>query len=281
MKQKNAQAKPKKAFQMTPVTYGVFVLLLVTLVAIPVVAKYIHERNEAGSVTADQFYFTSEQLKKEGAVYNLNAATETFTFTLNNFKTALQYSDMELSYTVTTTGGSFENGSAVTTTGGTLTPGAANSATLTLYGLQPGTSYTLTAVGKNGFSETLTATLHVAAAETRAYKHLDASLGHPQYVDLTVWTEFLQGDANITFPDGLLIDNTDPQMATWAPNYTGSAYVGGTRTDDDNFKSGLVYSSYTYRFFKVDPAAAFTVDDFSVVFDLTGGGTLAADPNTP
>ena len=253
-------AKTKKRSML--IIYIVLALIVLAFVAGSVYAKYVFSKNGDGTLTAKSFYFSSDYLTADGAEYDLNPGTTSVSFTLKNCADDLRFAEDDIAYTVTSTGGtlSAENG--------TLTGGEVNSEMITLSGLQPGKSYTVTAVGKAGYQQTLSATFEVLADPQEAYLNLSST---DNYVLLTVWTRNLTGEAVISFPAGLIPDNTDPVMAGIA-NYNKDtfAYDAGTLTDAASF--GAAYSSHTYRFFKETVGQPFTASQFTV----TVGGKTAS-----
>lgn len=192
-------------------------------------AKYVYDRDRFGLVATPNFYFQSDLLSADGAEYKLNSGTKAITFTLTNSADDLRFSDEEISYTVTSDGGSLSVGA------GTLEKGEKRTVTVTLTGLEDGKTYTVTAVGTAGFEETLTATFTVQSDAHAVYMHTDTS--NPAFVVLTVWTKDLAGTVTVTIPEGLIPDNTDPNMRDLT-------------TGEESFAFTLdKYSSASYRFF--------------------------------
>lgn len=211
-------------------------------------------------VEAGNFYFTSDLLKEGGAEIALNPGTATVSFELRNSADKLRFADVDVNYTV-----SAEGGATLDVTEGTLAKDAKSTETVTLSGLADGGMYTVTAVGftgtaeKKGFTKTLTATFKVGTETVAAHKWLRAD---DDYVELTVWTEGdVTGECEITYPAGLIPDNTDPAMADWT---TGPS----SGTDGESF--AVADSSHVYRFFVPD-GRPLQADDFTV----TVGGTPA------
>ena len=249
---------------------NLFLVCSVLLVAVMAYAggttygRYVHQESGSGVVVAKEFYFTSDYLKPEGANYTLNPGTTSITFQLRNYADALSSAEDDIAYTVTTTGGTLSEGS------GEIDKGKCNSVDITLNGLAAGNSYTVTATGTAGYEEILSATFTVAPAEAVVYKYLEQT---NEYVLLTVWTENIRGKAIVTFPDGLIPDNTDVAMVN-VKNYAEGHYIGATFDDEGSFSD--TYSSHTYRFFKETLGKTYTVNDFAVMV-----GTTEANPGTP
>lgn len=192
-------------------------------------AKYVYDRDRFGLVGTPSFYFQSDLLMAGGARYTLNSGTKSVTFTLTNSADDLRFSDEDISYTVTSDGGS------LSVMEGTLTKKIKSEDTVTLSGLEDGKTYTVKAIGKAGFEETLTATFTVQSDAHAVYMHTDTS--NPTFVVLTVWTKDLSGTVTVTIPEGLIPDNTDPSMEKFT-----------TETRQFQFRLEK-YSSVSYRFF--------------------------------
>ncbi len=206
----------------------VVVLSLCSLMMGMLVAKYINEKSSDGLVIAKNFYFTSNLL--DGKTHTLAPGTTTVTFTLGNPEDDLRFSEMDIEYKVTVDNNSVE----VKRGTGTLAKGSVKDAEVKLSNLQPGT-YTVTAVGKGGYTKTLTATIKVPAEEAKLYYYEDSSAG--DYTLLTVWNE---GDAagEVTIAYTGIPDNTNPNMTDWTTNSSASNIAIGP------------HESKVFRFFK-------------------------------
>ena len=211
-------------------------------------------------VEAGNFYFTSDLLKEGGATVELNPGTTTVSFELRNSADKLRFADVDVNYTV-----SVEGGATLGVTEGTLAKDAKSTETVTLSGLADGGTYTVTAEGYTGsgsvkgFTKTLTATFKVGTETAAAHKWLRAD---DDYVELTVWTEGnVTGECEITYPEGLIPDNTDPAMAGWTT---------GPSSGTDGASFTVADSSHVYRFFVPD-GRSLQADNFTV----TVGGTPA------
>lgn len=266
------QEEPKRK-RGKVVLYSILAVLLVVVIAGGVYAKYFFEKDYGtDSVRAKEFYFTSNLLTKTGVEETLSAGMDSISFTLGNHPDLLRYSADNISYEVTVTEGGAAPDPAITVTNGTgtIVNGGCNDVTVTLSNLTPGT-YTVTATGKAGYQEALTATIIVPPVPMKAYKHLNTA--NDTHVILTVWTESVSGNAVIGFPANLIPDNTDPAMAA-VYNYDGGQYKAGSFTDTGNFSG--TYASHTYRFFKNNISDVFTVDQFNVT--VSGTEATASTP---
>lgn len=256
---------------------GLWILALVVLLigtilaAVPAAAKYITVRNNPqNTVDSYNFYFRSNVLPEwktgdtpqEITIPGGAEGTTSFSFELYNFDDELRIADLQINYVVTLHKDGDTNQAATVATGH-LSANARKKAAVELTGLENGASYTVTAVGSNGYSKTLKAVIKVDPATPRVYKHLDTS--NPDYVLLTVWTEgTAHGSATVTYPDGLIPDNTDPAMRGWteSPGADSSSFTG-------------LYASHQYRFF-TDDKSGLTAGSFTVAV-----GGITASESTP
>jgi hypothetical protein len=254
----NKSGKPKNIrIHIKPLVFGCLYFFLVLFVAVGTVfAKYVREDENNGVVKTPNFYFESDILVENGTVYDLTPGTTSVSFYLNNYADSLRYSTDTIEYTVTTSAGT------LTPNSGSIEGGKVGGALVTLSGLTDGGTYTVSAVGKAGFSRTLSATFKVKLSQPKAYKNVDDS--NPAFVILTVWTEELDGVASITYPTGLIPDNTWDGMENVALN------ASRTFTTESFSK----YSSKTYRFIKM---AGY--DKATAVYSVTFGGVEAEAKN--
>lgn len=251
---------------------GVLAVLVVAFAAGSVYARYAHREAGAGAVTAKNFYFSSDYLTNDGAVYALNAGTggkASVTFSIRNWEDALRISNHDIKYQVTVTEGENPFFSKEDTLIAITDPAiAAVEQSVTLTDLLPGKNYTVTVttqpIDGKGYSETLSATFSVLPLKNNVYMHLDTK--DPAVVVLTVWTENVVGDAVITVPAKLIPDGTDPVQQS-INNYSTGGYTEFTVVDTESFDAP--YSSRTYRFFVDDSSY-----DLSVIH-VTVNGTEA------
>lgn len=184
----------------------VFAAVLFTALAGGVIAKYVQNSNKGGSVSASEFYFESDLLKENGKTYTLNAGTLAISFELRNFADALRYAEVDISYEITQTSGltvSYQGDKK-------LEKNEKSKETITLQGFENGKSYTVKAVGKGGYSKTLSATFIVRAEDSGFYKH--TKINGDGSVVLTVWTSGISGTVFLEFPTGLIPDRRDPLL---------------------------------------------------------------------
>ncbi len=205
------------------------VLSLCVLTVGMLVAKYLNKKDSDGLVKSKNFYFTSNLL--DGEEHKLAAGSTSLTFTLGNHEDDLRYSEVDIKYNVTV-----DNGATVENGTGTLANGSVNDAEVTVSNLRAGT-YTVTAVGKGGYSKTLTATIIVPEKEAKLYYSIDDSAG--EYTLLTVWNE---GDesGNVTVAYTGIPDNTNSDMTDWRTNESHQATIAPHESKQFRFFSGTV-----------------------------------------
>jgi len=229
-------------------------------------ASFLNRSTQYSSVTSPAFYFESDFLTVEGKTYNVSATS--VTFLLKNNADDLRFADNDITYTLSTTGGT------LSATGGILAGGTTSSVTITLEDLVPGQEYTVTATANAGYEKTLKATFCISEPATKLYMNTnvvtDVYTGVDTHVLLTVWSENITGDVSVAFPAGLIPDNTDPVMAG-VENLVAGVYVEDEFVDTATFAAP--HSSHVYRFF-------ITTDyDKAVPFEVTmdvGGEKITA-----
>jgi hypothetical protein len=275
--------KIKRILQPRVLIIGI--ILFANVVGSIALARYIYHKDNAGLVRAQWFYFTSNLLKDETELqyYSLAADTTELSFTLGNHEDNLRASEVGINYTVTVEEGTYDKSTGIFTqtedssqvvvkyddkNGLQLTENEDGTyesknldVTVTLTNLASGT-YKVTAVGytgdeeEKGYYKTLTAIIHVEG-EKILYKYLDNT--NSQYVLLTVWSQGYQGDVTITYPAGLIPDNTDKVMENVKTN---DVIIDQTTFSQDG------YSSHTYRFFVPEgmDSGDLEVEDFNVSY---------------
>lgn len=229
----------------------VLILALAVILSVGVVyAKYVKSYKDTGLITSKTMYFASDYLTEEGAAYTISSTT--VTIQLMNYPDDLRVSEIPVNYAI-----SVEPNDGVSVIGNTGTLGdddlIKDSDKIVISELKRGKTYTVTAIGENGYQKTLSATFTVVPEEAQFYYSITQN---EYYVLLTVWTENIKGAAEINFPNTLLPDNTDMLMR-------GVTQMQGVFTDAESF--GKEYSSRTYRFFKIDETV-YEEKDFAVEF---------------
>ena len=226
-----------------------FVLLGLALWAVGdgVYAKYVKKNDTTGGVKAKAFYFQSDLLTEETAVYNLSSDTTSVNFTLQNFADALRVTEDNINYTVTvtTTGEGIPNAelSGITSS---LQGNTTDTDTLTLSNLKPGGSYLIEVVGEAGYISNLSAQIDIMPYPEIVYKHVTENASE---IILTVWTENVSGNVLISFNGtGLIPDTTMPQLATLY-NLEAGSYKAFENYDDPT-EDLAANTTRHYRFWK-------------------------------
>lgn len=262
--------------------FTLFLLLLILCVTGGVAAKYVAENGGIGVFRAKEFYFTSNLLKSEKELYVLNSDATEVTFTLGNNADKLRFSEDDIHYTVTVDDDNDENTSnSIMITNqddeenmnpfqDVIEGKKVSVDSITVKNLEKGKVYTVTAVGKAGYKETLSADLMVAKDEENVYYHVNNL--NEEVIILTVWSENLKGELTVKFPEGLIADATDPVMEDvvgYLNDSTLSFFL-----DKSTFTQE--YSSRVYRFF-VD--SDHSNSDFNAS-SFNGGVILSIDATT-
>jgi len=245
---------------------AVLAVLVLVFALSSVYARYVYSNDGESTLYAKDFYFTSDILKTGGAVYTLSTdetGKTSVSFNVRNYVDELRINDHDITYTVTV-----DPAATLSSEGGTLTGDGINQVDdeIIVENLQAGESYTVKVTSQQtdgkGFVKTLSATFKVIQPDMTAFMHLDVS--NPAYVVLTVWTKNLAGDAQISFPAGLVPDETDAVIhAANINNCEGGVYKAGTFMDTTSFDAA--YSSHAYRFFIDEVKKTYMVSDFDVM----------------
>lgn len=228
-------------------------------------ARYIKQTEiKSKAVTADEFYFESDLL--DGNTHEVVAtndengtATASVTVRLKNYADELRYSGITIEYTLAVSpadGVQIQYGSnAVTSSEAThtLEKNKQSQEDITLSGLKPGKSYTVTATTQgNTYQKTLTGTIKVTAPDQSVYASLK---DETQYIEVTVWTTDYSESVKLTYGNiGLLPDNTDAKLQ--------NAVSSGSTITENNWRAN---TSHVFRFFKSDTNKSYqvTVDNES------------------
>ena len=226
----------------------VCILLLLTVM---VAAKFIHTTQKDDSITAEDFYFTSDLL--DGQTHTIAATdggTAKLVFTLQNHADELRFSKTDITYTVTAKDNA--NDSALTLTdsnssnaSGTIAAGAVNDTQVIITGLKAGHTYVITAVTNNTYKKNLTGTIQVKAADEAVYSSVRDG---GAYIEVSVWTADYSGEVKLSYRAGLIPDNTNPLLT--------SAKTASSATEISlgNMEAG---TSHVLRFFKPDSSKTY------------------------
>ncbi len=238
---------------------AVFLLFAVSA-GITATAKYIKSQQVTDiAVKAKAFYFESNYLTENTKEYTLSSNTNSLTIELYNYENQLRISEVDCTYTVEVKCDNGNNCSSYTDLASKkATANMQVKTELELEQLIPGNTYTVTVTADGGYTKTLSAKFIISKEQNNCYYNAE---DYGEYILLTVWTEDVTGALSVTFPDGLIPDNTDPVLKG-VTNYEDNKYVAKTFTDNANFNSE--YSSRSYRFFKADN---YQNDNFNVKID--------------
>ena len=224
----------------------VTILLLLVLV-IPgggvLFAKYAAVEYSENAYVARNFYFESDMLaESSGAVpqYSLKAGVNEISFLLMNHPDNLRFSEVDIDYTVTITG----EGINETLPEMTLTGNRKTSEEIRYAVSEPGT-YTVTAVATAPYTKTLQAKFTVTGKDEEISINVGDAAGSPN-IKVTVTTADYEGDIIITWPAGVVPDNTDPLLRDASGN---SCTVHVKKN-----------SEYTFQYFKNNPNSDYSKD---------------------
>jgi len=210
---KPSSTAKKKSAGTAAAALAVCLVLLAALIG-AAIGRYQTKLKSDGSVRAKEFYFTSDFL--DGGIHTLAPESTELSFTLGNHADELRFSEMEIRYEVTVAAADGSASSAAVTYGNTdrkLGNDKVQDDTVTIKDLQPGKEYIVTAVGKGGYEESLTATIKVLSNEAKLYRHQETVPG--EYTLVTLWNEGeTAGSVIITYT--AIPDNTNPNMTTWS-----------------------------------------------------------------
>ncbi len=226
---------------------AVALLVLAVIVAVGGIssyaARYAHRETGEQSTVSEEFYFTSDLLTSDGkASYSLPVGTTSVSFELRGYADELRHGKSAVQFTYSVDGGA--------QTSGTIPAGGAT--TVELAGLSAGV-HKVTATSTAPYAQELSATFAIAAEDTSVAAEVGDSSGSP-YAILTVSTKEYEGDVTVSWPAGVIPDQTQDEFK----GVSGSS--GGSIT-----KAVGKYSSYTFRFFKTDAGQ-----------DYTNAGTITA-----
>ena len=254
---------------------GNIILLICAVLAVAVIlttgvvlAKYTTERGGNHSVTSNEFYFESNKLKEGGIIYDINSDVTAIEFELYNFKDALRVSELDSTYTISVTcdeGGDTDFDLDRTTHNASAM--SSDTLTVKLSGLEPGNTYTVTAVSEAKYQKTLSATFKVKDVPKKIYKNV---LVDPEgFLTLTVKVENLTGTLTVEFPAGLAPDPFNDAMSG-IHNYVDGEYKEADF--NDTFDVGDD-PTRKYKFF-ID---GYTGGDFIVTLTDSNGDVYTAE----
>lgn len=234
MKQKEKNSRKKLSLSVKRVV--LWMVIVFTLLSGYSLAKYIASEEEEPLYVAKSFYFESDMLMvSTGAVpqYTLQTGEKKISFSLMNYPDELRSSEVDINYTVVLTK---EDGTEVDLTSGTIEKGR-NSVQVLFNDLEAGT-YVVTATANSPYTQTLQGKFTIVDTNYGlSYNVLDGE-GSPN-LKVTVTTTDYAGDILISWPEGVLPDNTDSKLVD---------AKGLSHTIEVNAQS-----EYTFQFFKTNP----------------------------
>ena len=184
----------------------ILAIIFLTVLTGGMLAKYVQTQKKSASVSASEFYFESNLLKKDGQEYMLNADTGSISFDLRNYPDASRYAEMDIDYEVTECSGLTLYRLGVSDASkGVLKKDAKSKDIITLSGFESGKTYKVEVKGSGGYSQTLSATFIVRTQNTGVYKFIETN-DEKSKVYLTVWTENISGKVTFSVPAGLIPD---------------------------------------------------------------------------
>lgn len=214
-------------------------------------AKYAHQATDGRELSSPAFYFTSDVLRDDDtANYQLPVGTTSISFELRNYADDLRWCDTNIDYeykVAAPDGTQFASGAGVITrdaSKGVAVPISATGLT------QPGT-YTVTATSTKPFSQQLSAKFTIAAANTDLNVSL-ADNNDSATATLTVSTQDYEGNVKVSWPAGVVPDQTQAEFDRVSTGDSSGNYSAGSVT-----VTAKKFSTYTFRFFKTDPSQKF------------------------
>jgi len=203
-------------------------------------AKYFMEKNQKVPVAAKSFYFESDLLAvNTGAIpqYTLQAGEKSISFSLMNYPDALRSSQVDINYTAELT----RDGFAPQSKSGTIAAGR-NKVSVSFDNLLEGT-YLVSVTATTPYSQTLQGRFTIINT-SYALSHTVYDRSGSPYLKVTIKTTDFSGNIVVSWPDGVLADNSDPLLRD---------VRGQSCTIPVNAQS-----EYTLQFFKTNPSADFT-----------------------
>ena len=234
--------KHQKRVRQTAVMMRIGLLFLAVAVVFNgyTLAKYFMEKNKKVPIAAKNFYFESDLLAVSGGAlpqYTLQAGVNNISFCLKNYPDELRSSEVDIAYTVVL---KKEDAEKETKTG-TIVAGR-NDVPISFADLEAGT-YTVTATATKPYTQTLQARFTIVNTDYDLSCIVSDAAGSPN-LKVTVTTTDYSGPIEVSWPDGVLPDNTDELLE----NAQGNNYTIQVNEQ----------SEYTFQFFKTNPNADYT-----------------------
>lgn len=212
-------------------------------------AKYTFEQDGGtGPYSAETFAFTSNLLEEVSAdgtypSYTLQEGTSEISIQLRNYPDYLRYAEMDITYRVDL----IHNGEVIESETGKIKEKEAekNHEDVVFSDLEAGV-YTVRAQSLQPYAVTLQAKFTLPEADSGLEWSLSDGKNSPDLL-ITVTTEAYEGEAVISWPEGVYPDNTDGLLAD-AEGNSHKVYLAAD-------------SEYSFRFFKADPGMVYTGEE--------------------
>ena len=219
---------------------GLLLLAVVVLFNGYTLAKYYMEKEQKEPIIAKNFYFESDLLAVSTGTmpqYTLKAGVDDISFSLMNYPDELRTSEVDISYTAVLT----KDGAEEKTTSGTIAAGK-NSVDVVFENLSAG-NYIVTAKATDPYTQTLQGRFTIVDANDGLSCSVSDAPRSPN-LKVTITTTDYSGNIVISWPAGVLPDNTDPLLQ---------------RAGGQNCTVAVKeQSEYTFQFFKTDPNADYS-----------------------
>ena len=230
----------------TGFNFNILLLLIPIVVIGTTFAQYIHQEKLEEEYHAKNFYFESDLLSDSIEVpeYILPEGINTISFYLKNNADSLRYSEVDINYDVILE----KDGQIIKTNNGKILKNDINSERIEYTNLEKG-EYIVKARAISPYEKEISAKFILKEKEEKIeYEVTDVK--NSSVVEVKVATKNYSGNLTITYPEGVVPDNTNTKINTF-----------GNNNISINFENN---SSYTFLFFKTYPENVFTKENFSV-----------------
>lgn len=228
--------------------FNIILLVVLTIVLVgTTVAKFIFEENFETAYKANNFYFNSDLLSvpEENLEYVYPRGLDEISFSLINYDDSLRISEINYDYIVNLE----KDNEIIDTKTGTLLKNQMSSETIKFDGLSVG-EYLVTAKVESPYKKILTAKFSLLE-EDENIEYVVNTSEETYIVEVKVTTKEYNGNISITYPEGVVPDNTDVKIENGASSNT----IKSVFEKD---------SSYTFVFLKNDKTDIYAKEDFSV-----------------
>ncbi len=237
----------------------ILIFLIPVIIAGLTFSQYAKKTEDNLEYVAGNFYFESDVLSDNVDVntYTYQNGIDKISIMLKNNADELRYSEVKVNYIakITDTSGNEvidKNGNKIEQISGTLGNTSIQSNKVEFVNL-PNGNYIVIAKSISPYERTLKANFIITNNnEEITYKVSDAV--NSPVLQMTILTKDYNGNIKITWPEGVVPDNTNKDFEDVNANYTASSKI-------INYKAN---SEYTIQFFKNDLTRKYTDSDFSV-----------------